>query len=61
MNDLQLKMNSIDRERLALQLADESKQWDVLVIGGGATGLGVAMDAVARGYKTLLLEQSVFA
>jgi glycerol-3-phosphate dehydrogenase len=61
MNDLQLKMNSIDRERLALQLADESKQWDVLVIGGGATGLGVAMDAVARGYKTLLLEQSDFA
>jgi glycerol-3-phosphate dehydrogenase len=61
MNDLQFKMNSIDRERLALQLADESKQWDVLVIGGGATGLGVAMDAVTRGYKTLLLEQSDFA
>src|SRR6476469_4812659 len=61
MNGLQYKVNSIDRERLALQLADESKQWDVLVIGGGATGLGVAMDAVARGYKTLLLEQSDFA
>lgn len=35
--------------------------WDVLVIGGGATGLGVAVDAAARGYKTLLLEQSDFA
>jgi glycerol-3-phosphate dehydrogenase len=34
---------------------------DVLVIGGGATGLGIALDAVTRGYKTLLLEQSDFA
>ncbi|GAB4235291.1 MAG: glycerol-3-phosphate dehydrogenase/oxidase [Acidobacteriota bacterium] len=30
--------------------------WDLVVIGGGATGLGVALDAVARGYRTLLLE-----
>ena len=36
-------------------------QWDIIVIGGGATGLGVALDAVTRGYKTLLLEQSDFA
>jgi glycerol-3-phosphate dehydrogenase len=35
--------------------------WDVVVIGGGATGLGVALDSVTRGYKTLLLEQSDFA
>ena len=35
--------------------------WDVLVIGGGATGLGIALDAVSRGYKTLLLEQADFA
>ena len=35
--------------------------WDIIVIGGGATGLGVAHDAVLRGYKTLLLEQSDFA
>jgi glycerol-3-phosphate dehydrogenase len=34
--------------------------WDVLVIGGGATGLGVALDAVTRGYKTLLFEKSDF-
>ena len=37
------------------------QQWDVLVIGGGATGLGIALDAVTRGYKTLLLERSDFA
>ncbi|RYY69723.1 MAG: glycerol-3-phosphate dehydrogenase/oxidase [Chitinophagaceae bacterium] len=36
-------------------------QWDLLVIGGGATGLGIAMDATMRGYKTLLVEQSDFA
>jgi glycerol-3-phosphate dehydrogenase len=35
--------------------------WDVVVIGGGATGLGVAVDAASRGYRTLLLEQHDFA
>jgi glycerol-3-phosphate dehydrogenase len=35
--------------------------WDVLVVGGGATGLGVAVDAASRGYRTLLLEQADFA
>src|SRR5215813_8625735 len=34
--------------------------WDILVIGGGATGVGVAIDAAARGYDVLLLEQSDF-
>jgi glycerol-3-phosphate dehydrogenase len=36
-------------------------KWDLIVIGGGATGLGIALDALTRGYKTLLLEQSDFA
>ncbi|MEO6788874.1 MAG: FAD-dependent oxidoreductase, partial [Chthoniobacteraceae bacterium] len=43
------------------QIADKSAEWDVLVIGGGATGLGAAVDAAARGYRTALLEQSDFA
>ncbi|MCB8995161.1 MAG: glycerol-3-phosphate dehydrogenase/oxidase [Bacteroidales bacterium] len=34
---------------------------DIIVIGGGATGLGIAFDAASRGYRTLLLEQSDFA
>jgi glycerol-3-phosphate dehydrogenase len=34
--------------------------WDLLVIGGGATGIGVAVDAAARGYEVLLLEQADF-
>jgi glycerol-3-phosphate dehydrogenase len=36
-------------------------RWDVLVIGGGATGLGTAVDAAARGLATLLLEARDFA
>ena len=39
----------------------KSKKWDVIIIGGGATGLGIAVDAVTRGYDTLLLEQADFA
>jgi len=38
-----------------------NKPWDVIVIGGGATGLGVALDAAVRGFDTLLLEQVDFA
>ena len=30
--------------------------WDFVIIGGGATGVGVAVDAASRGYRTLLLE-----
>ena len=36
-------------------------QWDVLIIGGGASGLGIAVDAANRGYSTLLLERDDFA
>src|SRR5215213_8964786 len=36
-------------------------EWDVVVIGGGATGLGTALDAVSRGYNTLLVEGADFA
>lgn len=39
----------------------ESDQWDIVIIGGGACGLGAAVDAVERGYKTLLLEKNDFA
>jgi glycerol-3-phosphate dehydrogenase len=35
--------------------------WDVVVIGGGASGLGIAVDSANRGYATLLVEQSDFA
>lgn len=35
--------------------------WDIIVIGGGATGLGCAVDAASRGYRTVLLEAGDFA
>ena len=45
-----------------LQSAEKTSQpWDIIVIGGGATGLGAAVDAAGRGYRTLLLEQGDFA
>ena len=44
-----------------LQRLDEEKEWDIIIIGGGATGLGTAVDAASRGYKTLLVEQHDFA
>jgi glycerol-3-phosphate dehydrogenase len=44
-----------------IALLEKEKIWDFLIIGGGATGLGTALDAASRGYKTLLLEQADFA
>src|SRR5579864_5893149 len=54
----------MNRERSLARLAGERaarRPWDVLVIGGGATGLGAAVDAAARGYRTALLEGYDFA
>ena len=51
----------MEREGFLRQLVDTDKEWDFIVIGGGATGLGVAVDAASRGYSTVLLEQSDFA
>lgn len=47
------------REDIIGKLNSDIK-WDVIVVGGGATGLGVAVEASSRGYKTLLLEQKDF-
>jgi glycerol-3-phosphate dehydrogenase len=44
-----------------LRQIDEEQGWDMIVVGGGATGLGTAVEAASRGYRTLLLEQSDFA
>jgi glycerol-3-phosphate dehydrogenase len=50
----------VNRRDLLARLA-EREPWDLLVIGGGATGLGTAVEAAARGYRTLLAEASDFA
>ncbi len=44
-----------------LQRLSHTDTWDFIIIGGGATGLGCAVEAAARGYRTLLLEQHDFA
>jgi glycerol-3-phosphate dehydrogenase len=54
-------LNLFKRESNLLNIADTSKTWDLIIIGGGATGLGAAVDAASRGYSTLLLEQADFA
>ena len=49
-------------ERAALwERLKEPRTWDVAVIGGGATGLGVALDAVMRGFSVVLVESDDFA
>lgn len=52
----------MERELILKKLMElQESVWDVIVIGGGATGLGIALDSTSRGYRTLLLEQSDFA
>lgn len=44
-----------------LQQLENTQSWDLIIIGGGATGLGAAVEAASRGYRTLLLEGHDFA
>jgi glycerol-3-phosphate dehydrogenase len=50
----------VRREDLLQRLA-RGDTWDLAVVGGGATGLGVALDAAARGFSVVLLESHDFA
>ncbi|MGA7143488.1 MAG: glycerol-3-phosphate dehydrogenase/oxidase [Desulfobacterales bacterium] len=50
----------MNRENMLGRISDRTEPWDMLIIGGGATGVGVAVDAASRGYSVLLLEQSDF-
>ena len=49
------------RDAFIDQIRNEDRPWDVIIIGGGASGLGAAVDAASRGYRTVLLEQADFA
>lgn len=48
------------RDDMLRRLGDGREAWDLLVIGGGATGVGIAVDAASRAYRVLLVEQSDF-
>ena len=50
----------MNRSEIWKRIETHSQAWDMIVVGGGATGVGVAIDAAARGYDVLLLEQSDF-
>ena len=51
----------MDRRAALDQLANSPQPFDLLVVGGGATGLGAALDAAARGHRVALVEQDDFA
>jgi glycine/D-amino acid oxidase-like deaminating enzyme len=45
----------MNREEMLSRVKSRAKPWDIVVIGGGAVGAGVALDASSRGLETLLL------
>jgi glycerol-3-phosphate dehydrogenase len=51
----------MQRSDMVRQLRTRTEPWDIVIIGGGATGLGAAVDAASRGYDVCLLERSDFA
>lgn len=51
----------MQRDEMLEKIRNCDGPWDLVIIGGGATGLGIAVEAATRGYKTVLLEQSDFA
>jgi glycerol-3-phosphate dehydrogenase len=51
----------MERESMIGALESHEGPWDLVIVGGGATGLGCAVDASSRGYRTLLLEQHDYA
>ena len=50
----------MNREEMLSRILDRTNPWDMLIVGGGATGIGIAVDAASRGYDVLLVEQSDF-
>lgn len=56
-----MNKTSNNREQIIEKISDKAVPWDLVIIGGGASGLGAALESVSRGYKTLLLEQHDFA
>ncbi|MCI4667692.1 MAG: glycerol-3-phosphate dehydrogenase/oxidase [Bacteroidia bacterium] len=45
----------------AIESISKDRVWDLVIVGGGSTGLGVAIDAISRGYSVALLEKVDFA
>src|SRR5215467_15288281 len=50
----------MNRTSFLQRILDLREPWDLAIVGGGATGVGVAIDAASRGYEVVLLEQNDF-
>src|ERR1700735_2191764 len=50
----------MNRDEMVARVRDRKEPWDIVVIGGGETGAGIAVDAATRGYDVLLLEREDF-
>jgi glycerol-3-phosphate dehydrogenase len=50
----------VNRSEMLDRARGRREPWDLLIVGGGATGVGIALDAASRGYDVLLLEQADF-
>jgi glycerol-3-phosphate dehydrogenase len=50
----------MNRDEMLRRALSRHQPWDMVIVGGGATGVGVAVDAAARGYEVLLVEQHDF-
>jgi glycerol-3-phosphate dehydrogenase len=51
----------MNRTEALLKIQNHSQPFDIVIIGGGATGLGIAVDAASRGHTVALIEQADFA
>ncbi len=50
----------LQRDTFLQRMAERREPWDIAIVGGGATGVGIALDAASRGYQVALLEQHDF-
>ena len=58
---LRLLKRRMNRIKNLSYTKNKKEAWDIVVVGGGASGLGIALDAASRGYETLLIEKYDFA
>ena len=54
-------MNPIDRTQAWQQITHHDSPWDLIIVGGGITGVGVLREAARLGLKSLLVEQKDYA
>ena len=61
MISLSQRNNGMKRSEMLAAMEERGTVWDVIIIGGGATGLGTAVEAASRGHRTVLVEADDFA